>query len=199
MRLTATLACCAFLFAVITGCGNDRGSPKSLPTASPTRAAIESIGALEVSDETGQKKRIMDYATADKLVVVFSRGFSGTVCPFCCSQTQSLASNYARIKAENTEVLVVFPIQDPMEKKYSSELVEAARIVLKDAKAELPFPLAYDVQAMAVDQLGIRAALAMPATFILDKQGKVRFSYVGRDPADRPRVEAIIKQLKSIQ
>ena len=54
------------------------------------------------------------------------------------------------------------------------------------------------IDLTAVDALGIRADLSKPATYILDKQGEVRFAYVGRDLADRPSVKALLDQLDQI-
>ena len=61
-----------------------------------------------------------------------------------------------------------------------------------------PFPLVLDVELHAVDQLGIRADLSKPATYILDKQGQVRFAYVGSTIADRPSVKSLLDQLTAI-
>ena len=55
-----------------------------------------------------------------------------------------------------------------------------------------------DVELRAVDQLGIRADLSKPATYIVDKQGQVRFAYVGATIADRPSVQSMLEQLAAI-
>ena len=56
-----------------------------------------------------------------------------------------------------------------------------------------------DVELKVVDQLGIRKNLSKPATYILDKEGNVRFAYVGQGVEDRPSVDAIIQQLKQLK
>ena len=45
------------------------------------------------------------------------------------------------------------------------------------------------------DRLGIRADLALPSTYILDRDGKVRLAYVGATLTDRPSVKAMLDQL----
>ena len=40
--------------------------------------------------------------------------------------------------------------------------------------------------------------LAKPATYIVDKQGQVRFAYVGANIADRPSVHFMLDQLAAI-
>ena len=56
-----------------------------------------------------------------------------------------------------------------------------------------------DEDLAAVNQLGISAQLAFPSTFIVDKQGQVRLSYVGSDPTDRPSIKALLAQLGDLQ
>jgi peroxiredoxin len=182
----------------ILGCGN-RPPDDGQAADRSLRLTVESIGDLDVSEEDGTARKIKDYSGDDKLVVVVSRGYFGDVCPFCCAQTQSLASRYSDIENQGARLVVVFPVQQVSDQVHAGQLVEAARIELNDPQAEFPFPIAFDVQLRLVDQLGIRALLAQPATFILDRQGKVSFSYVGRDPADRPNVETIVTQLQAIK
>jgi peroxiredoxin len=40
--------------------------------------------------------------------------------------------------------------------------------------------------------------IAHPSVFIIDKGGRVRYAYVGKNPTDRPPDEAIIEALKKI-
>jgi peroxiredoxin len=61
-----------------------------------------------------------------------------------------------------------------------------------------PFPVVLDVGLAATDRLGLREDLAKPATYILDKEGRTRFAYVGRSLADRPSVKSILEQLARI-
>lgn len=60
------------------------------------------------------------------------------------------------------------------------------------------FPVVLDVELKAVDRLGIRKDLSKPATYIIDRDGRVRFAYVGANIADRPGVDAIVAQLDQI-
>jgi peroxiredoxin len=55
-----------------------------------------------------------------------------------------------------------------------------------------------DVELKAVDQLGIRKDLSKPATYVIDKEGKLRYAYVGKTLADRPSVKAILAELDQI-
>ena len=63
---------------------------------------------------------------------------------------------------------------------------------------DIPYPIFLDINLQTVDELGIRADLAKPSTYIIDRQGKVRFAYVGESIADRPTVDSVLKQLSRI-
>lgn len=92
--------------------------------------------------------------------------------------------------------MVVFPIRQLADRGSVSEFHEALRRT--GAAAEPPFPLVLDVELRTVDQLGIRADLSKPATYIVDKQGHVRFAYVSANVADRPSVQSMLEQLAAI-
>ena len=63
---------------------------------------------------------------------------------------------------------------------------------------EIPYPILLDINLSSVDQLGIRSDLAKPSTYIIDREGRVRFAYVGESIADRPTVDSILKQLSKL-
>jgi peroxiredoxin len=111
-------------------------------------------------------------------------------------------ANHDAIKAHDAEVVVVFPVAS------AADRTEAARFtaaVDRDARrhdgvggATTPFPVVLDVGLGAIERLGLRADLAKPANYVLDKEGRVRFAYVGQSPADRPSVKAILGQLSAL-
>ncbi|MBM3266301.1 MAG: redoxin domain-containing protein [Candidatus Sericytochromatia bacterium] len=60
----------------------------------------------------------------------------------------------------------------------------------------LPFPLLADPQYKAIDRYGGREknnTYSKPAAFIVDKVGKIRFAYIGKDASDRPPVDLLLK------
>ncbi|HEY1785138.1 MAG TPA: redoxin domain-containing protein, partial [Pirellulales bacterium] len=103
--------------------------------------------------------------------------------------------NYKAIAQRGAEVVVVFPIKQAAD---SGSLRKFDQVVQRDNPGEAPFPLVLDIELRAVDRLGIRADLAKPATYILDKDGALRFAYVGTTIADRPSVQSILEQLDAI-
>ena len=42
------------------------------------------------------------------------------------------------------------------------------------------------------------AAGVFPSIFILDKEGRIRWMYIGKDAADRPGIEVVLDALKKV-
>jgi peroxiredoxin len=140
----------------------------------------------------GKSVDLKQYRGKKNLVLVIMRGYPGFVCPNCSAQTSRLVSNYEEFVKRNTEVVVVYP--GPTE--HLQEYISVSRT--QAGNLPVPFPILLDEKFAAVDRLGIRGDLAKPSTYILDKEGEVRFAYVGATTADRPSLKAILQQLDAI-
>lgn len=140
---------------------------------------------------------LKDVAKGKNLVLVMTRGYAGSICPYCSTQVSRLIANYEELQKRNAEVVVVYPIETPAESGKVEDFLQRAISMLK-TKQELPFPLLLDVELKAVDFLGIRRDLSKPATYILDGAGQVQFAYVGSTLADRPSVQALVEQLDKL-
>ena len=65
------------------------------------------------------------------------------------------------------------------------------------------FQILSDAEKKTITAYGIVNAaehdgIAHPSIFILDKEGKIRYMHVGKDPQDRPTDEAIVLELKKL-
>jgi peroxiredoxin len=163
------------------------------------------VGSLEFVNIDGKPVDLKQFRGQSNVVLVVTRGnTSGTgpgayydnICLYCATQTSRLIPNYQAFRDHDAEVVVVFPIRHAADKSSLNEFHEALR--RGGTAGETPFPLLLDVELRAVDQLGIRAYLSKPATYILDKQGQVRFAYVGTNMADRPSVQSMLEQLATM-
>jgi peroxiredoxin len=200
----------ALLFSVLlAGCGRyapgdsaDLTGPADihfLDDAATNAAPGDAILNLQFVDQAGKTVRPRDLIGAKNLVVVFTRGYNGSICPYCSSYTSSLITNYPKISERATEVLVVYPIAKPDQSQRLDEFLKATFIRSGDGMTKTPFPVVLDIELKAVDTLGIRKDLAKPATYILDKAGHVRFAYVGKSLSDRPSIKVILKQLDTLR
>jgi peroxiredoxin len=151
---------------------------------------------LDFVDRDGKPRKLGDYRDKKNVVLVFMRGMTkdpGGLCPTCSAQTSRLLANYAEFAKRDSELLVVFP--GP--KNHVAQFVEQTQTKAK--VATIPFPILFDEDFQAVDRLGIRADAAKPSTFVLDKEGQVRFAYVGATSVDRPSMAALYKQLDALE
>src|SRR5262245_24524021 len=73
--------------------------------ASPTTDLLD----LEFTDAEGKPVSLKDYQGKQNVVLVFTRGFSGYVCPHCSAQTSRLITQQDEFVNRNAAVLVVFP------------------------------------------------------------------------------------------
>jgi peroxiredoxin len=159
--------------------------------ATNTKVAATDLD-LVLKAPDGKSVDLKQYRGKKNLVLVIMRGYPGFVCPNCSAQTSRLVSNYEEFVKRNTEIVVVYP--GPAE--HLQEYINVSRA--QAGNLPVPFPILLDEKFAAVDRLGIRGDLAKPSTYILDKEGQVRFAYVGATTADRPSLKAILQQLDAI-
>ena len=165
----------------------------------PANAKVEgNLADLEFVDNAGMPILLKDHLGKKNLVLVVTRGVTTPVCVYCTTQTSRLISAYGELSQRDAEVFVVYPVDKPANQQRFAEFLASTREKLSTPGTKVPFPLALDLNLVAVDRLGIRQDLAKPATYIFDKQGEVRFAYVGQTVADRHSVKAILAQLDEI-
>ena len=158
--------------------------------------APESINDLVFTNKDGSKIKMSDYVGKKNVILVFTEGFNGMLCPFCQTQTSRLVSNYKEFEKRDCEVIVVYPgAEDHLE-----EFVDAALNTEKTQVDKVPFPIVLDKDFEATDYFDIHSKLAHPSTYLIDKQGGVQFAYVGNDmTADRPSIKAMLQRLDQLQ
>ena len=159
--------------------------------------AIEDFSDLRFSDRDGNEVKLADIMTQDYMVLVVTRGWYGGVCYYCASQTSRWARRFDELSAYKAQLVVIFPTETDKDALTVDEL--SRRIKGGDIpNKEVPFPILLDVNLIGVDQLGIRAELAKPSTYIVDRNGRVRFAYVGESIADRPTIDSVLAQLEKL-
>lgn len=158
--------------------------------------APQAIKELVFTDKDGSKIKLVDYFGKKHIILVFTEGFNGMLCPFCKTQTSRLVANYEKFQDRDCEVIVVYPgAADHLD-----EFVEAALKTEKEQVDEVPFPIVLDKDFKATDFFDIHSTHAHPSTYLIDKQGNVKFAYVGTDmTADRPSVKALLGRLDNLK
>lgn len=203
---------CGVALVAVAGC-DDGGypPPAAISFHDNAPANIESpadLADLPLVDAAGMPIDLKQYRGKKNLVLVITRGYTGSqnqvdgksvggICIYCSTQTARLMANYQSFARQDAEVLVVFPV---MRSQDAEKLQLFAASAMREAATDKqpPFPLALDPELKAVDRLGIRADLSKPATYILDKHGRVRYAYVGSSLSDRPSVKALVAELQKL-
>ena len=188
------------------------------PTDDPRDSNAQDITAkqlldLPLTNDHGQPVSLRDQLGKKHQVIVFTRGSLASVaywnkgktrpglvnvCPYCSSQITGIARLIKDFEAQDTEVLIVFPITTMSEGADAATMWRETEREARLGPAPV-FPILLDLELKAVDALGIRSHLARPSSFILDKEGHLRFAYVGREGnADRPSGTELLRQIREI-
>lgn len=158
--------------------------------------APKTVSELVFINKDGGEVKLADYNGKKHVILVFTEGFNGMLCPFCQTQTSRLVANYAKFEERDCEIIVVYP--GP--KDHVEEFVEAALKTEKKQVDKLPFPIVLDQEFKATNFFDIHSKHAHPSTYLIDKNGGVQFAYVGSDmTADRPSVKALLKKLDELK
>ncbi len=206
----------------LTGCGNQASQPNSRFVTAPSvpdsysnpygidssmikfqdhlesnAEPTEDLLSLEFTGSDGHSQPLKDFALGKNLVLVMTRGYSGSICPYCTTQVSRMIANFSEFEKRNTKVVVVYPLAKQEDTQKRDDFVSRA-VSMLPKQVEVPFPILLDVELKGVDALGIRKDLSKPATYILDGEGRLQFAYVGNTLADRPSVQALLEQLDKI-
>lgn len=131
--------------------------------------------ALELTDLAGQPHRLVDLR--GRVVLV---NFWATWCPPCVEEIPSLGRMQARLADTDFTLLSV-------------DIAESAaqvRRFLRDVPAS--FPVLMDEQGTTVRPWRIQA---FPSTFLVDRDGRIRYSYMGGLEWDQPEVLEQVRRL----
>lgn len=144
---------------------------------------------LRFIGSNGEIVDLSEFKGKKKLVLVILRGFAGSVCLVCSSQTIALSKNIEQFHDKDTEVVLVYP--GPIETV--PNFINSVRNL--EENVTLPFPVVLDVDLNLVNTFKINGSLAKPSTLILDKDGIVRYAYVGKNPSDRPTIPDLLNAI----
>ncbi|MDO6596881.1 peroxiredoxin-like family protein [Oceanihabitans sp. 2_MG-2023] len=143
------------------------------------------------------------------VVVTFYRG---DWCPYCNLQLRALQSRLNDIHALGASLVAISP-QVPDGSLTKNEISEMDFMVLsdQDAKVASQYGVAWEVPEFLMEHMrvdrnldletinnGNRNILPIPATFVLDIDGMVKWSFVDVDYRTRAEPDAIIDALKEL-
>ncbi len=161
--------------------------PVSAPVAQGDPSAQALIGRpLPQTRFLSSTGGVIDLAKpARPTAVIIMRGFSGSVCLYCASQTAALADAAGTFAAAGVDIVVIYP--GP-----ASSIPGFINAVQQLRKDPPPMPVALDVNLLLVSGLGINAELAKPTSLVLRTDGTIAWAYIGTSMSDRPTAADII-------
>lgn len=127
----------------------------------------QSVPNIALQDADNQPHRLTDYR-GKPVVLAFTRIFTEKqYCPFCYPHILALNESYQQFVALGASVLMV-----------TSTPVEQSKAVQRDLS--LAMPLLVDPSCASFRQYGTGQALGapLPAQFVLDAEGKLRFQHL---------------------
>ena len=72
----------------------------------------KAISELVFTNKDCTEIKLADYAGKKNVILVFTEGFNGMICPFCQTQTSRLVANYEKFQQRDREIIVVYPGPD---------------------------------------------------------------------------------------
>jgi peroxiredoxin len=105
-------------------------------------------------------------------------------------QLTRLAEDYGKIKAAGADLLAI-SVDDQTYAWSMGQTTSAKFQILSDSDKKT-------ITAYGIVNPEEHGGIAKPSIFILDKEGRIRYMHVGKDPSDRPPDEAILEEIKKV-
>jgi peroxiredoxin len=162
--------------------------------------------SFELPDQNGKPVSSATLLAKGHLVLFFVRG---RWCPFCVGQMEAMSSIATEVEAAGASIVAVSP-QTEKQAFFMRDQHKLTFPILVDATNQLAhrFGLAYRVPE---EQQGLyrstfvnlpfvngdsRWELPIPATFIIDRDGSIRFAFADEDYTSRPEPLDILAEVK---
>ncbi len=138
--------------------------------------------------------RLSDEIRKGPVVVVVLRGYPGYQCGICNRQVSAMVSRARALGDAAERVILVYPGDVDRLDRRADEFLGSRRI-------PEPLVMVRDEGMAMVTEWGLRwnrpNETAYPATFVIDRNGRVRWTKVSQSHAGRSRVEEILKAIRA--
>ncbi|WP_405252095.1 peroxiredoxin-like family protein [Dokdonia sp. Asnod3-C12] len=164
---------------------------------------------FELPNPKKQKISLTTLLSQGPVVVTFYRG---DWCPYCNLQLRALQSKLEEIRTLGATLVAISPqVSDGSMTESEISNMEFTVLSDQDAKVASLYGVSWEVPAFLMDHMkvdrgldldkinnGKGSILPIPATFVLNKEGIVTWSYVNVDYRTRSEPNDIIEALKAI-
>lgn len=164
---------------------------------------------FELPNQHGEQVLLDELLAKGPVVITFYRG---SWCPYCNLQLKALQSRLPEIHALGAQLVAISP-QAPDGSMSENDIRNMDFVVLSDQNADVAasYGVAWQVPAFLLEHMredrgldleslnnGNGSILPIPATFVLDSEGKVTWRYVDVDYRTRSEPQDIINVLKAL-
>jgi peroxiredoxin len=165
----------------------------------------ETMPAFALRSANGEMVRLSDMLRSGPVVVSF---FRGTWCEYCQAFVRALAKAYDRIRSAGAQVLAISPQREGIEGATALPfpwLQDEDNLVARQVGVafELPGDLSWAYRELGIDLPKLnqsdRFELPVPATFVVAKDGSIRFAHVEPDYRQRPALQDVLSALQEIR
>ncbi len=187
IKFTQSLLTFAFTFVTISANAADRID----------KAGLKAPDFL-VKPLDGKTTSLAKLNSKGPVVMLMLRGWPGYQCPLCSRQVGSFISAADEFAKRGAQLLLIYP--GP-----GAKLDQHAKDFLKRVRGDWPdnFTFATDPDYEITNRYGIRwrarRETAYPATYVIDKQGIVRFAKVSRTHGGRSNTREVLAALDALE
>lgn len=139
--------------------------------------------------------KLGELTAKEKVVLVVLRGWPGYQCPLCTKQVRDFTDSAAEFAKGKARVLMVYPGPSDKLKAHAQEF-------LQNTEWPKDFVFVTDPDFTMVNAYGLRwdarAETAYPSTFVIDRQGVVRFAKISGGHGDRSKASSILDAVKAV-
>jgi peroxiredoxin len=153
-----------------SGLFNERFFHNFLPIPASNELRLE-IGTpdFQLPDITnGTLVKLSDYRGKQPVLLAFTRIFTEKqYCPFCFPHIKALNENYEEFKQRNIEILLITSTDE-----------KQSQIVVRDLGLKMPLLSDPSCRIFRTYRVGQALGAPLPAQFVLDKDGKLRYKHL---------------------
>lgn len=116
----------------------------------------------------GQRRKLSDYRSQQPVILAFTRIFTAKqYCPFCFPHIKALNENYEKFTTRGVEVLLITSTDE-----------RQSEIVVRDLGLKMPLLSDPSCRVFRAYNVGQALGAPLPAQFVLDDQGHLRFKHL---------------------
>jgi len=185
------------ILTLVGAAGLQAMTPASQPMMRMKPVAVgEKAPGLSLETLDGKKVELTELVKSGPVVVVELRGWVGYQCPICTQQVNELVTKAEEIKKGGTCVVLVYP--GPKE-----GLMEHAKEFVAGKGLPEDYLFVVDPDMKFVNTWGLRwkkqGETAYPSTFVVDKEGTVKFAKTSTSHGGRASAAEIVKALTELK